>query len=471
MNTKIFKNILTVISSNFLLLVLGLVMSFIIPLITSVENYAYWQLYLYYSGFVGFFMLGFNDGINIRYAGNNIDNLPKNLFNLFFRVVITMGVVSAIICIAILLILPLEFNQKVTLLFVTINIIIFNIHGFCIHINQMTMRFKYYSIANIVEKLLFVISIPIFFVLDSSYYWIILLNLFCRILAMSYNLWTVRNLIFNTGESLKVKDNIDEIKENYKAGLPLMLASIFAMFMTTVPKIVVQNHFEIVEYGYFSFGYSTLNIAIQLISAMSVVFYPSLKNLDTNSYGKVYKEVKFGFLIISLFLLLIYYPINLIVSLVFTKYINVLQYLFLLFPIVIFQSFNSLITANFSRLKRLEKKYLYNNAFFLILNLSVTNTVAFFVHDIRVILVVSLICMTMWAFSGENYVEKSLGLGQKESKFIVPLLIFSIIIFILINYSFSLFSSLAMYLLYIFVIILIFRKHIKVMISRFINKK
>lgn len=470
MNSKIFRNILTVVSSNFLLLILGLVMSFVIPLLTSVENYAYWQLYLYYSGFVGFFMLGFNDGINIRYAGNNIENLSKSLFNLFFKIVLVMSGISSIICMVMVLLFPIEFNQKLTLVFVTINIIIFNIHGFCVHINQMTMRFKYYSIANVMERTLFVLSVPIFYFLDSKYYWIIILNLICRLIALIYNLCTIKDLIFNKEDTAKISENFEEVKENYKAGFPLMLASVFAMLMTTVPRIIVERNFEIVEYGYFAFGYSTLNIAVQLISAMSVVFYPSLKSLNSASYGKLYKDIKFGFMIISLLLLIVYYPVNLIVQVVFIKYINVLEYLYLLFPIVIFQSFNSLITANFSRLKRLEKTYLYNNAISLLLNFAITNIVATNTHNIRMILVASLVCMMIWMLSSEGYIEKSLNINKKGSKFIIPLLVISIIVFTFVNYYYSLLYSLLFYLLYIFVILIFFRDNLKMMINKFISK-
>ena len=46
----------------------------------GVEKYGYWQLYLFYTSYVGFFQLGWNDGIYLRYGGEDYNNLDKGLF-------------------------------------------------------------------------------------------------------------------------------------------------------------------------------------------------------------------------------------------------------------------------------------------------------------------------------------------------------------------------------------------------------
>ncbi|MDO5666182.1 MAG: hypothetical protein Q4G63_13150, partial [Bacteroidia bacterium] len=79
-SSSILKNLFMVLSSNVLLLSLGIAMSLLLPIILSVDEYGYWQIYLYYSGFVGMFMLGFNDGMNLRYAGKSYNELDKELF-------------------------------------------------------------------------------------------------------------------------------------------------------------------------------------------------------------------------------------------------------------------------------------------------------------------------------------------------------------------------------------------------------
>lgn len=468
MKNNILKNVVMVMSSNIILLVLGILMSFAIPIFLNVENYGYWQLYLYYSGFVGFFMLGFNDGMNIRFAGRNIDKLPGSLFKFFFKVVIFLSVFFSILGLIIIYLSPIDDNAMYVFLAVTINILIFNIHGFCTHINQMTSRFKYYSISNIVERALFVLTFPILIVFSANFKIVILINLVCRFIAVLYNIFSIKELLIDKSSTLLEFNYIQEVKLNFISGLPLMLATIFSMVMTTVPRLVVERLFSIQEYGYFSFGYSTLNLAIQLIVAMSAVFFPTLKRIDASRHLTVYNNTKEITMSITIISLLTYYPVYVLVNIFYPQYSIVLGYLYTLFPVIIFQVFNSLITANFSRLQRLEKKYLHNNFVFFIVNFVLTYLIGINTHNILYIMITSLFVMLAWIYFSDLYIEKSFSRTNIEkSNFI--LLTISIIYFILINYLLRFEISFVLYLLYILILMFIKRDMLRKLKS-FIQK-
>lgn len=51
----------------------------------SVSGFAYWQQYVLYSGFVGIFALGFNDGIYLLYGGYSYNELPFKRLRAAFR--------------------------------------------------------------------------------------------------------------------------------------------------------------------------------------------------------------------------------------------------------------------------------------------------------------------------------------------------------------------------------------------------
>ena len=69
------------IFSNFVSLIASALVILIIPKLIGVEEYGYWQLYLFYSSYVGFLHFGWNDGIYLRFGGEDYNNLDKNLFN------------------------------------------------------------------------------------------------------------------------------------------------------------------------------------------------------------------------------------------------------------------------------------------------------------------------------------------------------------------------------------------------------
>jgi hypothetical protein len=52
----------------------------IVPKLIGIQEYGYWQLYLFYSFYVGFLHFGWNDGIYLRYGGKEYLELDKKLF-------------------------------------------------------------------------------------------------------------------------------------------------------------------------------------------------------------------------------------------------------------------------------------------------------------------------------------------------------------------------------------------------------
>jgi len=76
----ILKNFSYSLASNLISLIISALIVLVIPRIIGVEDYGYWQLYLFYSSYITFLTLGWNDGIYLRYGGEKYDNLDKKLF-------------------------------------------------------------------------------------------------------------------------------------------------------------------------------------------------------------------------------------------------------------------------------------------------------------------------------------------------------------------------------------------------------
>src|SRR5664280_864656 len=54
---------------------------FIVPRFLGVEDFSYWQLYIFYVSYVGFMHFGWADGIYLRYGGKHYEGLDKNIFS------------------------------------------------------------------------------------------------------------------------------------------------------------------------------------------------------------------------------------------------------------------------------------------------------------------------------------------------------------------------------------------------------
>ena len=77
---KIVANFSYVVLSNLLTVIVSSLVVLILPKIMGVEEYGYWQLYIFYLSYAGFVHLGWVDGIYLRYGGLEYDDLDKEKF-------------------------------------------------------------------------------------------------------------------------------------------------------------------------------------------------------------------------------------------------------------------------------------------------------------------------------------------------------------------------------------------------------
>ena len=86
--SQFIKNLFAAFLAQGISLLVSVFMSFIIPKILGVTQYSYWQLFIFYSGYVGFFHFGFNDGLYLRLGGKKFEELDHDNigteFKLFF---------------------------------------------------------------------------------------------------------------------------------------------------------------------------------------------------------------------------------------------------------------------------------------------------------------------------------------------------------------------------------------------------
>ena len=74
MNSRL-KSLITnsgyAIFSNLLSMLISALVVLVLPKVVGVASYGYWQLYLFYVSYVGFFHLGWIDGIYLKYGGQH----------------------------------------------------------------------------------------------------------------------------------------------------------------------------------------------------------------------------------------------------------------------------------------------------------------------------------------------------------------------------------------------------------------
>ena len=99
--SKLISNFTYSLTSNLVSMIISSLMILIVPKLIGIKEYGYWQLYLFYSSYVGFLHFGWNDGIYLRYGGKEYDELDKKLFfSQFYMLFISQLIIAVMVYIS-----------------------------------------------------------------------------------------------------------------------------------------------------------------------------------------------------------------------------------------------------------------------------------------------------------------------------------------------------------------------------------
>ena len=95
------KGLLKVMIANLIGLVISVVTNFLIPKYVSVDSYSLIKTYALYLTYAGFFSIGYNDGMYLKYGGKNLDQINKkeladNFFNYSILIILMQLFVLAV---------------------------------------------------------------------------------------------------------------------------------------------------------------------------------------------------------------------------------------------------------------------------------------------------------------------------------------------------------------------------------------
>jgi O-antigen/teichoic acid export membrane protein len=118
------KGIARVSFANLLSLAVSLITSFLLPYFISIEDYGYWQLFILFTGYVGFFAFGFNDGVHLNYATYSYNATTASKFSTFKNMLFVMSAIETLVLMVFLIVfIGPEHGKFYTFLFAILNIL------------------------------------------------------------------------------------------------------------------------------------------------------------------------------------------------------------------------------------------------------------------------------------------------------------------------------------------------------------
>lgn len=417
---KGLRNLRYSFAAQTVILIIGVVKTFIVPVVLTVDSYAYWQLYLFYVGYIGFCYLGFNDGILLKYGSYNYDDLPFEKIRRSMQFYIAMLALFA--CAAFAFSLTIGDMQKAFVFhMISLCVVVYGLNGVFIYVFLITNQIKRHSFFSAVDAVGSFTGILLLLVLNQSDFHILVYFVFTtKTISVIVMAVMCRKLL--VGARSPVKVGLREFVDNIRVGIFLMFAQIMGMLVTGLGRIFIEYGSALSDYAYYAFGMTILSIIMVGVTAVANVMYPTLGRLSKALLPKVFDKMYSFFNHFTAGVLLLYFPAYILVGVLFSKYDAMLEFFAILFVLITWQAKVSITTNTYFRVLRLEKKMFKVNAlsvlFFCVAYFAIEWTVGEYLPNKTTIVAIStLLSMMFLELLAELTLRKPLNLRFGTSFF------------------------------------------------------
>lgn len=412
------KNISYSLMANVFSIIISILTMMILPKFISIEEYGYYQLYIFYLSYSCLLTLGFNDGIYIELGGKKYESLNKNrIFSKFWLFFIIQSILNTFFC----LFFPIKGENITFFKIIFLSYILANMKDLLIVLLQSTKKIKEASKIIILERLFFFsMIICLFFFNKDNYKNLIIIDIMTKTFSLIIAIYVCKDITLNGKFSFLFMD----IFQNMKCGIKILFSHIITISSLGIIRFFIEKKFGIINFGKISLILSILNLILIFANAISITLFPYIKSTE-HKLDKIYFFTKEVLEIVIIFSSIFYFPLTIILGYWLPKYSEALKYLIILLPISFYE-------IKYNVLNKVYLKALYKEAIMLkisVYTFLISVFIVFFFNKLEVIIYLIPITYMFKCILSEYTISKILK--KSISKDIVINVIFLYVIFII----------------------------------------
>lgn len=397
MNVKFsnfIKGFMHAVSANVIRLMISIILTLLLPKLLGVEEYSFWQLYLFYVTYTAYSSLGFCEGTYLKYGGKKYKELDGKVMASQFWTLAIYEVLFSIVC-GLIFQQVVPDKEKSFILCLALISSVFDILRYLLQcVLQATNRIKEFARVMTSERVLFFVFLMITLLLGyRDYRFLIASEILARIVSMIYAMVLCKEKVFV--RFAWNKDSFQESKELVGIGFKLLLATLASQLVIGIVRFMIELKWGTVVFGKVSLTLSLSNMVITCIGAVSIVLFPVLKNMEKEKLDQLYETMRMVLTVPVLFVLLFYAPMKLILSAWLPQYAESLRYLAVLLPICVYETRSYALINTYFKAYRKENDILLVNVVTVILSL-VLSAFAVLVCESLDLAVVSIVILMVF---------------------------------------------------------------------------
>lgn len=333
--------------------VMGCLTSLLVPKVLGVEEFGYWQLFIFYSTYVGFFHLGLNDGVYLVEGGKSRSEIGRRAVNSQMVVGIAFQTLFAVLIAAFAFASDLGSARVFVLLCTAYFMLAKNTALYLGYVFQAMNETKLYSFSCILERVIFLVPLAALLVLQvDSFQLYVLAYCLSTTCQLVYCLWHGRDFLASGFEApgIAVRRAIGSIR----IGCRLMLANIASQLILGVARFVIDAVWGIKTFGELSLSLSMVNFALAFVTQAAMVLFPALRQGGEHEVRSFFYNARniMGLVFPAAYLL--YFPGVWLLGMWLPQYANSFVFLAYLLPVCVFDSKMNIACTTYFKVAREE---------------------------------------------------------------------------------------------------------------------
>lgn len=221
-------------------MLLSVVTSLLVPKVLGVAEFGYWQLFIFYISYVGFFHLGLNDGVYLLKGGQTRDEIDKVSIGRQFWCGMAYQTIFAAIIGLIAILGPFEEKREFVIIVTALFMLLNNASSFIGYVFQSMNETKLFSFSVIVERLIFFVPLAFLLVARvSSFEPYVVAYAASKTCALAYCVCNARALL--SPDFSNVVAAFQETRGSIRVGIKLMLANTASMLILGIARALIDS--------------------------------------------------------------------------------------------------------------------------------------------------------------------------------------------------------------------------------------
>ena len=405
---EVISNALTAFASQGFSFLLSILTSLLVPKVLGVEEYGYWQLFVFYASYTGFFHLGIADGLYLVEGGVERGLINKRKVNSAFWFALSYEIPLAICIVLICGLAGFNGNREFVIAASAIYMLVSNAWSVLGYVFQAMNETKLYSYAVMANKLAFLAPLAILLLFRcSDFEPFVVFYIISHCCSLAFCAWKGRDILKSGlyGPKETALIGISYIR----VGIKLMLANIASMLILGVARFLIDAEWGIEAFGKLSFSLSMVNFFLAFVSQASMVLFPALRQSDSDERLKVYSSMREALTVILPAAYLFCFPMIWLIGIWLPQYASTLHYFVYLLPLCVFDGKMNLLGTTFFKVLRRENTLLKVNIATVLMSLCGTVTGIYVLRSVDAVICGVVIALAFRSLISEALISNLIG--------------------------------------------------------------